>query len=513
MRHRLGISRDQLSLFSSTIDDYIAQDNITRVIDKFVDTLDLKELKFKKAEVAKTGRPPFNPGDMLKLYIYGYMHGLRSSRVLERNTKINIELKWLLKDLSPDFKTIADFRKDHSEALENVFKQFVLFLSDIDLICKNLVSIDGSKFRAQNSLKRNFNKETLENRIKKIDEKSQEYMSMLDKNDHSESSSEQVTLTPDQVLKKIDELEKRKKKYQVLSEELEKNGETQISITDPDSRKMKDKQSYDMNFNVQTSVEGKNKLVVDFKVTNQCNDKNLLTEMALRAKEILKSDKLEVTADKGYYNSAEIVKCLENEIIPYVPEENRTANDKRHAAFQKDKFIYDAQNDEYICPCDKKIVFTGVSQKRDKTYRCYYCNHYSTCEFAKLCCSGKRGRSIYRLENEEILEEHRKRVRLHRELIEIRKTLSEHPFGTVKRSLGMYYVLLKGTEKVKTEMSLIWLSYNLKRAINILGVQGLIKSLSEKKQQSVRFFAYLLFLMHFCLLQLIPETKLADKNR
>jgi transposase len=313
-----GFDRRQEILFPAKIDDYIGEENLVHFIEAFVALLDLIGLGFTHAELKPTGRPSYNPADLLKLYIYGYLNCIRSSRKLEKECFRNVEVMWLLKKLAPDHKTIADFRKNNAAAIKKVFKEFVLFSKELDLYGGEVVSIDGSKYKAVNSKKRNFNAEKLLRKLKDIEEKIEAYLKELEENDKIESSIKLPNAK--ELNEKIQQLEKRKSEYEELQKTLEATGETQVSLTDPDSRMMMGNQKFDVSYNVQATIDAKNNLVLDFEVTNEGNDKNQLDKMASRAKEILEVESLEVLADKGYYNPEEIRKCSQNNTIPLIPE-------------------------------------------------------------------------------------------------------------------------------------------------------------------------------------------------
>lgn len=299
-----GISRKQVILFPDVIDDYIEDNNEVRFIDAFVDSLDLLKLGFKHSELESTGRPPYNPRDLLKLYIYGYINRIRSSRSLEKEANRNVGVMWLLKKLTPDFKTIADFRKDNKEAIKAVFREFVLLCKHLNLFSGELVAIDGSKFKAVNSKKRNFTEQKLKDKIKEIDDKINTYLKELEDNDNSEANIMPVSVK--ELEAKIESLKERKYEYQELLRKLKGCSDTQISLTDPDSRVMVNNQRIDVCYNVQTTVDEKHKLILDHEVTNVIKDSAQLSKMANRAKEILGVEGLEVLADKGYYDMEEV---------------------------------------------------------------------------------------------------------------------------------------------------------------------------------------------------------------
>ena len=312
-----GQDRNQMILFPESIDDYITEDNVVRIIDAYVDQLDLQKLGFKKATPAAVGRPPYNPADLLKLYLYGYLNGIRSSRRLEHEAIRNIEVIWLLKKLRPDFKTIADFSKDNKKALKAVFRDFNKLCDEWELFGKELVAIDGSKFRACNAKRNNYSQKKLNKLLKQIDAKIDKYMDELDRGDALEASDRKISA--EEINNRIQELKNRKEKYEELQQKLKETGQNEISTTDPDARLMcNNNNNVDVSYNVQTTVDAKEKLIADFKVTQKPNDLGELDNMALRAKKLFGNKPLEVLADKGYYNARDLKKCVENDIIPYV---------------------------------------------------------------------------------------------------------------------------------------------------------------------------------------------------
>jgi transposase len=471
-----GFNRRQEILFPAKIDDYIGDENLVHFIEAFVSLLDLIGLGFTHAELKPTGRPSYNPADLLKLYIYGYLNCIRSSRKLEKECFRNVEVMWLLKKLAPDHKTIADFRKNNAAAIKKVFKEFVLFSKELDLYGGEVVSIDGSKYKAVNSKKRNFNAEKLLKKLKDIEEKIETYLKELEENDKIESS---IKLPNAKELKeKIQQLEKRKSEYVELQKTLETTGKTQVSLTDPDSRMMMGNQKFDVSYNVQTTVDAKNNLILDYEVTNEGNDKNQLNEMAIRAKDILEVESLEVLADKGYYNPEEIRKCTENNTIPFIPEpkpKQFKEGNVPEPKFYENQFKYDAGKDVYTCPGGRELTYSGESTKNNKNMREYKSNSCNTCEFKSKCTSNKNGRVIFRWEHEKVLEDMRERVKNDPDIIRKRNCMSEHPFGTMKRGFNQGYFLLKGLVKVGGEMGLTILAYNIRRVINILGMNKLMK--------------------------------------
>jgi len=470
-----GIARNQLILFPESIDDYIEEAHPIQFIDAFVDNLDLQELGFKYSLPEATGRPPYNPADMLKLYLYGYLNRVRSSRSLEKESHRNIELMWLLKKLTPDFKTIADFRKDNKKAIKKVCQEFTLLCKRLDLFGGELVAIDGSKFKAVNSKKRNFNEAKLKKAIKEIEEKVDGYLAELEDNDQEEAHVSRPDA--EDIKAKVMMLKERGRKYQELLKALKDSGETQISLTDADSRAMLNNQRVEVCYNVQTTVDSKHKLIIDHEVTNKATDHGQLSQMSKRAKEILGVDELEVLADKGYYDAKEIKECVDNGITPYIPEPANSAPkdvNTSQPGYYRDKFRYDAEEDVYVCPGGSKLTFRGTGNYHGKVMRLYKGEDCQGCQAKGRCTRNSRGRIIYRWEHEDILEGMRRRVQADKEKVKMRQWLSEHPFGTIKRSFNQGYMLLKGLEKVGGEASLSVLAYNIKRVINIVGLKELI---------------------------------------
>ncbi len=477
MGYITGEDRDQINLLPNSIDEYITNENPVRVIDAFVESLDMESMEFVRATPKNTGRPGYNPKDLLKLYIYGYMNRIRSSRRLETEAARNLEIIWLLNSLKPDFKTIADFRKDNKIAIKQVFKQFNLLCNDWNLFGKELVAIDGSKFKADNSKKKNFNKQKLDRHLKYIDEKISEYINDLEQNDEKESSDRKPTA--EEIKERIEELKNRKNKYETYKEIIKEEKISEISEIDSDARLMSNNNRIEPCYNVQSAVDSKNKLIIDFKVTKNPSDQGQLAKMSIRAKEILEVDKLEVLADKGYYKGTDIVNCVDNNITPYVSKQT-ISNSTGDTNFYPDKFKYNKEKDEYICPRGQSLKYSRNSTAGNKEkYRVYSnFNACSICEYKDKCTTAKRGREINRWINQDLLDEIDHNTKENKEKYKQRQMIVEHPFGTIKRGLDFYYFLTRGSESVSTEMSMICTAYNLKRVINIVGVQEMLKRLA-----------------------------------
>lgn len=473
-----GIPRQQMVMFPELLDDYIADDNPVRFIDAFVDSLDLQALGFERVVPKETGRPAYNPGDLLKLYVYGYLNRIRSSRRLETEANRNVEVMWLLGKLSPDFKTIADFRRDNGKPIRAVCREFTLLCRSLGLYEGELVAIDGSKFKAVNSRERNFTKQKLQVLRQQAEAKIERYLQELDENDARETDSKK--LTREELQEKIEWLKRRKGVYDELQQQMEGSGESQISLTDPDARSMTlgSNRGTEVGYNVQISVDAKHKLIVDHEVTNECNDMRQLSCMALRAKEVLGVESLEVVADRGYYNGEEIRDCIKGAIVPYVPQTN-PSNSRHVDLYTKEDFRYDAQNDCYWCPAGEALQYIRCgTNKHGRKMRFYATKRCKGCAVKHKCTRDKSGRRIQRWEDERLLEEMDRRVRAEPNKIKQRKLIVEHPFGTIKRSMDQGYFLTRGLCNVRAEASLTILAYNIKRALTVKGTLGLKAALA-----------------------------------
>jgi len=455
------------------IDDFISDENPVRVIDAFVESLNLGELGFTKYTPARTGRPAFDPKDLLKLYCYGYRHSIRSSRKLEAETHRNLEVMWLIRNLKPDHKTIADFRKDNKAALRNAFRQFTLLCKDWKLFDAELVVVDGTKIKASNSRRANVSPQKLKKQIQYTDERINEYLAELDNNDVAEVDSPK--LTREEIQKRLAELRERKEGYQQLQQEMKSQGVSEISRTDPDSRRMSvSNNGVDIAHNVQVVVDSKHSLVVDCDVTSDNTDHGHLSSMAQSAMELLSVDEIEALADKGYYSADDLLKCEKAKITTYVPKQ-KTGNPT--GGYTADEFHYNPEEDIYICPGGQTLLpgrFRENNTLRD------YTNH-EACEQCKLrdkCTTSKKGRTITRNMAKPLLDEIEQRTKASKDKYRLRQLIVEHPFGTVKRSFGFTHFLTRGNAAVRAETSLAFLAYNLTRVINILGVKEILRRLA-----------------------------------
>ena len=380
MPHLQGTARDVVLQFPPTLDDYITADNPVRFIDAFVDQLDLQALGFKRAVANPLGRPAYAPGDLLKLYLYGYLNRIRSSRLLEREAGRNVEVLWLLKKLTPDFKTIADFRKDHATLFKPVFREFSLLCQELELFGGELVAVDGSKFKAVNNKDRNFTQPKLQRLLSEIETKINGYLQQLeqgDKADAAEHTAPSVAAADpsnadrrEQLPAKIAHLQQRQGRYRALLKTLQESGETQISLTDPDSRSMPKSPKVPVGYNVQVAVDSKHSLIVEQEVTNAVTDQDQLSGIALAAKETLDVDSLEVVADRGYYHGAQVKACEDKGITCYIEKPLTSVNTKQ-GLFGKEKFVYNSEKDCYVCPAGQELRFHFETTESNRRIRYY----------------------------------------------------------------------------------------------------------------------------------------------
>lgn len=481
MGYMEGEDRNQIILFPESIDEYVSDNNSIRIIDEYIQQLDLKSLHFKRAATPLMGRPPYHPKDMLKLYLYGYLNRIRSSRRLEQEGIRNLEVIWLLKKLKPDFKTIADFRKDNKKALKKVFRDFTKLCDEWELFGKELIAIDGSKFRACNSKKNNYNTKKLERHLKYLDEKIENYIQELDHHDRAEASLKKPDAKA--ITERIQQLRDRKEKYESYQRKLKQSGENEISTTDPDARLMANHNNVEVSYNIQTTVDAKHKLIADFKVTQKPNDLGELDNMALRAKKLFGNKTFEVLADKGYYQAKDLKKCAENRITVYITKQTY-ANGTKDQVFYADQFKYDPEINVYICPGGKELHYARERKREGKIIGYEYRNDAACkdCKFKARCTSAKKGRSICRHADQNFLDRIDSQTKRNMKKYKLRQMIVEHPFGTIKRGWGAYFFLTKRKVSVSAEISLSFLAYNFKRAINILGTEEILRRLRQRRK-------------------------------
>jgi transposase len=473
-----GSERGQHILFPSTLDEYVDEANPVRVIAAFVGALDLEQLGFVRGAAAGTGRPGYDPRQLLGLFIWGHLNKVRSSRKLERECGRNLEAMWLMENLRPDFKTIADFRKDNGEPIKQTVVQFRLWCLAEGLYGRELLAVDGSKFKAVNNSERNFTRKKLAQVIERERERVEKYLKDIEAADQEEAEAPlEPQLSGEQLREKLNKLKDRLTKHEQLEQTLKDSGESQISLTDSEARLMKTSKGSDVCYNVQMVVDSKHKLIAAYEVINDGNDLGQLANMAKQGQEALGVKEVTVLADGGYFDGNTIKECEAAGITTFLPLPKSGAASK-HGVFTADQFRYQQERDLYVCPQGEELTFRGLEKARDKEYRIYRTNACGTCPLRPRCTTGKQnGRRMRRWVEQEVLERLQERIRGQPELLKERKKLSEHPFGTIKRTMDQSYYLMKGLKKVTTETSLTVLSYNLKRVINIMGVEKMITSM------------------------------------
>lgn len=470
-----GIDRGQTTMLPARLDDYIAEDNPVRAVDVFVDGLDLDKLGF-RVQPLDVGRPGYHPRTMLKLYIYGYLNRVPSSRRLERECQRNIEVIWLTGQLAPDFKTIADFRKDNGKAIREVCREFVALCRKLDLLSEASVAIDGSKFKAVNARDKNFTEAKMKRRLERIDESIARYLSQLETADRQ---SDTVPAAKVERLKgKIEKLKQEIVRLNEINERMMKSEDKQISLTDPDARSMatSGKDTGIVGYNVQIAVDTQHHLIVAHEVTNVGTDRHQLADMAELAREEMGVEKLDVVADRGYYEGGEIKSCEDAGITVTLPKP-QTSGSKAEGRFGKQDFVYVAADDVYRCPAGEQLIYRFTGEENGKRLRRYWTSACKTCALKAQCTTGPE-RRISRWEHEAVLEKVQSRLDHNPNAMRVRRSTAEHPFGTIKCWMGATHFLMMKLPKVASEMALNVLAYNMKRVIAIVGVAGLLEAMA-----------------------------------
>jgi transposase len=470
-----GVDREQSTLFPALLDDYIDDDNPVRAVDAFVDGLDLVKLGFASVQALDIGRPGYHPSTMLKIYIYGYLNRIPSSRRLERECQRNIELIWLTGRLAPDFKTIADFRKDNGRAIGELCRAFVVLCRKLNLLSEASVAIDGSKFKAVNARDKNFTESKMARRLERIDESIARYLAQLETADRHGDAVPAVKIT--RLKDKITKLKEEIARLNAINTQMEQSEDKQISLTDPDARSMatSGKDTGIVGYNVQAAVDTQNHLIVAHEVTNIGTDRNQLSGMAEKARTEMGAEKLKVVADRGYHEGYQIKACEESGITVTLPKP-QTSGSKAEGRFGKQDFVYDAAADVYRCPAGEQLPYRFTCEERGKVLRRYWTNACKSCAMKSLCTTGPE-RRISRWEHEAVLEIVQARLDNNPDAMRVRRSTAEHPFGTIKCWMGATHFLTMTLPKVATEMALNVLAYNMKRVIAILGVRALMEAI------------------------------------
>jgi len=471
-----GVDRGQGTLFPEQLEDWVGEDNAVRVIDVFVDELDLGGLGFERAQPEVTGRPGYHPAMLLKLYIYGYLNRVQSSRRLEREAGRNVEVMWLTNRLAPDHKTIADFRKDSGPAIRKVCSQFVALCRQLGLLAAASVAVDGSKFKAVNNRDRNFTQAKMQRRMDQIETSVARYLDQLDTADRQEPS-EALSMKVIRLTKKIAKLREEMQRLQALETQMLAAPDRQISLTDPDARSMatSGRGSGVVGYNVQAAVDTEHHLIIAHEVVNVGNDRGQLADISTKAKAVLEVEKLDVVADRGYFDGEEILACDRAGITVTLPKP-MTSRSKAQGRFGKQDFRYLADENVYICPADQHLTYRYTNEENGLARHHYWTNVCQSCPVKELCTTGKE-RRITRWEHEHVLDAVQRRLDENPQAMRMRRETVEHPFGTLKARMGATHFLMKRLKNVRTEMALSVLAYNLTRVMNILGIGPLIAAI------------------------------------
>ena len=475
-RFIVGADRQQVTLLPACLDDFIDEDNTVRVVDAFIGALDMGSLGFEGATPAATGRPSYHPSVLLKLYLYGYLNRIQSSRRLERECQRNVELMWLTGRLAPDFKTIADFRRDNGKGIRNVCRRFVMLCRELKLFSEAVVAIDGSKFKAVNNRERNYTPGKIERRERELEESIQRYMAALETADRTQPT--ELAAKTERLQGKIQKMRQRMQDLQEIKAALETQPDRQISQTDPDARAMTThsaKGTAMVGYNVQTAVDSKNHLIVAHEVTNNGSDRSQLSPIALAAREAMGKRKLRAIADRGYYSGVELKACDDAGIAAIVPKP-MTSGAKAEGRFDRSDFVYIARDDEYQCPAGQRAIYRYTSDEKGMQMRSYWSSACTGCAI-KTQCTTSANRRIRRWEHEAVVDKVQQRLDRMPEAMTVRKSTIEHVFGTLKHWMGWTHFLSRGMQNVATEMSLHVLAYNLKRVIQILGITKTMKAM------------------------------------
>jgi transposase len=471
-----GQDRSQSTLFPECLEDYIAEDNPVRAIEVFVGGLELDRLGFEGMQPEATGRPAYHPSTLLKIYLYGYLNRIQSSRRLERETQRNLELIWLTGKLMPDFKTIADFRKDNGQAIRNVCREFILLCRRLDLFAEAIVAIDGSKFKAVNDRDKNFTDRKLKARMEQLEESIGRYLAELDRADREPTvvSEGEVSRLQD----KISAIKAQRQRLNEIGRQMQEAPDGQISLTDPDARSMatSGRGTGIVGYNVQTAVDAKHHLIVAHEVTNVGHDRTQLASMAKQARGATGQEHLTVVADRGYFDGEEILECDKAGISALVPKP-LTSNSKAEGRFDKRDFVYLPENDEYRCPAGQRAIRRFTSIERGMKLHRYWSSACPRCPL-KAQCTPSEYRRITRWEHEQVLDVMQQRLERTPEASKLRRQTAEHPFATFKAWMGSTHFLTRTLPRVSTEMSLHVLAYNMKRVMQIFGVQSLMRAMA-----------------------------------
>lgn len=471
-RFILGQDRNQSTLFPESLEAYIDDDNTVRVVDAYVDELDLLSMGFDRVNPKATGRPGYHPSILLKLYIYGYLNRVQSSRRLEREAGRNVELMWLTEKLAPDFKTIADFRKDNGAAIQTACSQFIILCRELGLFASTMVAIDGAKFKGVNAREKNYTRGKLTRRIGQIEQSIVKYLKSLEVADLQECAA--ADAKAERLTERITAMREKMAELAALKSDLTNSTQKQVSLTDPDTRSMTtSRKAGVVGYNVQTVVDTDHHMIVAHEVTNIVTDKRLLTQMTKQGQAAIGRKDIKVFADRGYFSGDEIMTTGKLGAIPYVPKPY-TSGYRAAGRFGKQDFLYQPDDNSYQCPAGQTMTYRCSTEEKGKAMHVYWPDGCGTCQIKSKCTTGKQ-RRIKRWEHEDIIDAMLARLNAMPEAMAIRRKTVEHPFGTLKSWMGVTHFLTKRLPNVKTEMGLSVLAYNIRRMISIMGAKALIR--------------------------------------
>ena len=481
-----GSSRDQTSYWS--FEDMVDEESMVRVIDRYIDKSDLEKLGFNRTQAASTGRPGYAATHLAKLYVYGYENGIRSSRKLEKETKRNVEVMWLLDGLTPDYKTISEFRRLNIRPLQKLFKEFVKLCRSWDLVGGELIAVDGSKFKASNNKKNNFSKKKLDDRLRRLDEKIDAYLTSMDEEDHRDDTETKV---PEGLLKLLE----RKDLYEQYKAQIESSDANEISTVDPDARLMgNNRGGVDVAYNVQSAVDAKNGIILDYDVSLNPSDHGHLSIMTKRLKR-QGYRRFTVLADKGYYKGSELLKMKKFKIKAIVSKQKPSNPKSQPKQFNTDQFEYSPETDTYRCPAGETLH--PRNKKTAKRRNFYNKTACGKCPHIDVCTSGKKGyRTITRGEYAKVYEDADRVFRDNLDLYKLRQQIVEHPFGTIKHTMHGGYFLLRTRRKVRCETALLFLGYNLKRAVKAQGFSEIMAKLDSLEHRLDVFVARVIAILN-----------------
>lgn len=493
MAYMTGINRYQVEAQLLSLDEMINPSNNVRVIDAYVNSLDLSDLCFKEYSSSAPGQKAYNRKDLLKLHIYGYINKIRSSRFLEKECNRNIEVMWLINNLIPDHVTIANFVKSNKDSFKKVLRNLVALLREWNLIDDETQAVDGTKIKAVNSQQRYITINKTEKKLGDLDRIIDSYVEAISKSENEVNSNEsKKTIDVEKIIERLANVATRKNNLTEIKEDMKSIGETQRTFTDPDCRGMMNNGKAEPCYNVQSLVDGKNKLIVDCVATNDINDLSQLTNLTMKNK--IKDGTI-VLADKGYFNMEQIIECSKVGMNLYIARPRQNVN-KKDANYQKDKFKYDNIKYQYICPMGKILEYAKKDSENGITGKRYRCNDCNDCQNRIKCTDAKKGKTLFRREDEDIVFNVIKRTIDNPRIYKLRKGIVEHPFGTIKRHMGYTYFNRKGLASVNAEAASFCIAYNLKRLINILGVQEIIERINKKKGDLSSPFFFLSTITH-----------------